>query len=268
MGGTNGVSTPHHHGHVTRETSVVSTITRNKCNTFPDFYFYNPDTNARIPFYCKSWNCPTCGAIKRDKVINAMAEAAVKHRLSKHLTLTLDPKKLKEGENPYVYLRKTWNKMRVYLWRLGKKRGRRIKYELVVGMQYQNEDMPHRHILLNEYIPFKWLKKAWKAVGGGSVFVRYVKVKHQKAFVKGYFSHALHDPHPSHTRRYATSQSIKLFSHAKTGWEIQRWISKPEYSKGGYHHKVERVDFAIRLHPKIIPLTEGPFRILEDFGAG
>jgi len=183
-----------------------------------------------------------------------MVACALNHNLSKHLTLTLDPKKV--VGDPWVYLTKTWNKMRVYLWRLSRRRKRRLKWLKNVQIQ-PGTGLPHFHITLSEYIPYKWIKKAWDSVGGGSVYIRYIKPYSIRGFIKGYFTSGLHDDRfPKHRRRYSASRKRNKKSILEDGklpkaegWKIMQWISKPNYSKGGYHTEVKRMDFLCMTKP-------------------
>ena len=212
------------------------------CQDHPTFRFWHQD-HGYVPFHCGSWNCSSCAPVKVENIASRMVKASLENDLTRHLALTLDPK-LVQGD-PWEYLQKTWNKMRVYLWRLSKKRHRRMKWQKVVQIQ-PGTGLPHYHLMISQYIPFKWVMKAWKAVGGGSVYIRYVKIDTVSGFIKGYFTRqVLGIDFPSRKRRYSTSRSISLAMPKKPGWELRQWISAPAYSKKGYVTGVEREDFVL-----------------------
>ena len=58
---------------------------------------------SRLP--CKTWGCPYCGPIKAKQLQKRIAKLAKENDLSRMLTLTLDPKKLPEGEDPVKVIR-------------------------------------------------------------------------------------------------------------------------------------------------------------------
>jgi hypothetical protein len=180
--------------------------------------------------------------VKAENVTADLVRSAYENSLTKHLTLTLDPKKV--VGDPWVYINKVWAKMRVYLWRLSKKRHRRLKWQKVVQIQPQT-GYPHFHIMLSQFIPFKWLKESWQAVGGGSVYIRAVKIDNISSFVKGYFTkQVLGYDFPLRKRRYSSSQNIKLARPKQAGWQLHRWVEAPNYLPNkGYHTLVERQDF-------------------------
>lgn len=219
---------------------LVLTTETNNCNSHPSFRFYHPD-KGYVPFHCGSWRCSSCAPVKAENVTAEMVACAYKNDLSRHLTLTLDPKKV--VGDPWVFIQKTWNKMRVYLWRLSRKRHRRLKWQKIVQIQ-PNTGLPHYHIMLSQFIPVKWAMKAWKAVGGGSVYIRYVKIDNIGGFVKGYFTkQVLGYIFPRRKRRYSTSQNIKLARPKQEGWKLMKWFPDPNYPKGGAFISVDRADF-------------------------
>jgi len=236
---------------------LVLTTYTNNCNSHPAFQFYNKEKGLYVPFHCGSWHCESCAPYKVEKVTGDLVRSAYTNNLTKHLTLTLDPKKI--IGDPWAYINKVWAKMRVYLSRLSKKRRRRLKWQKVVQIQPQT-GYPHYHIMLSEYIPFKWLKESWQALGGGSVYIRAVKIDNINGFVRGYFTkQVLGFDFPAYTRRYSSSQNIKLAKPKEAGWQIHRWVEvdNPNFDKKGYHKVVDRLDF----------LSEGLFLKQIDYGS-
>jgi len=231
--------------------SLGSTAPTINCNSFPDlpscqdhptFRFWHKD-HGYVPFHCGTWSCSSCAPVKVENIASLMVKASLENDLTRHLALTLDPKRV-QGD-PWIYLQRTWNKMRVYLWRLSKKRHRRMKWQKVVQIQ-PGTGLPHYHLMVSQYIPFKWVMKAWKAVGGGGVYIRYVKIDTVSGFIKGYFTRQiLGIDFPSRKRRYSCSRNISLARPKQAGWEIRQWISAPAYSKKGYVTGVEREDFVL-----------------------
>jgi hypothetical protein len=167
---------------------------------------------------CKCWDCDHCARIRAKAYRHAIRNAASEHRLSRLLTLTLDPKKI-EGD-PIRYLRGTFNKFRVYL---GRKYGSAPKYIAVVELQKSGN--PHLHILIDRFIEQAWVKQAWQAIGGGyKVDIRYVDVHRVSRYVSKYLTDDLLFSAPAGTRRITCSRSVKLLSKpAKTHtWKLYR----------------------------------------------
>lgn len=245
--------------------SLVLTAPTINCNTFPKlpscqdhptFRFWHPD-HGYVPFHCGSWNCPDCAPVKVENIASLMIKASLENDLTRHLALTLDPK-LVQGD-PWVYFQKTWHKMAVYLGRRAKKNHRRLKWQKVVQIQ-PGTGLPHAHLMLSEFVPFSWIKKAWKGVGGGSVYIRYVDIQTVSGFIKGYFTkQVLNQDFPARKRRYSCSRNISLTRPKQAGWEIRQWISAPTYSKKGYVTGVEREDFILPPSAWLLD-TEEPLR--------
>lgn len=211
------------------------------CQTYPTFRFYHP-AHGYVPFHCGKWSCPDCAHVKVENIASLMVKASLENDLTRHLALTLDPK-LVQGDSR-IYLQKTWHKMCVYLARRSKKYHRRLKWQKVIQIQ-PGTGLYHLHLMLSEYVPFSWIKKAWKACGGGSVFIRYVDIQTVKGFIEGYFTkQVLNQDFPPRVRRYSCSRNIKLSRPKQPGWELRQWISAPAYSKKGYYTGVEDIDWS------------------------
>jgi hypothetical protein len=128
--------------------------------------------------HCKTWQCDYCAPRRAAAYAKAIAEAAEQHRLTRFVTLTLDPKKIgATAGHSCKYLRRCFNKFRVYL---GRKFGHSIKY--VAVLEFHKSGIAHLHLIVDEYIEWQWLKNAWEAVGGGShVDIRARKDQHRIA---------------------------------------------------------------------------------------
>src|ERR1043166_761176 len=94
---------------------------------------------------CKTWGCAYCAPKKAKRYKAAIREIAEREQLNRFLTLTLDPRKI-EG-SPVRYLRRVFNKFRVYLLR---KHGQSIKY--IAVLEFHKNGNPHLHILLDRFI--------------------------------------------------------------------------------------------------------------------
>ena len=89
------------------------------------------------------------------------------------LTLTLPGYDFKlKGKESREYLFKVWSKFRIYLKR---KYGTSIKYIWIVELQKRG--VYHLHVLVDRFIEFEWIKKAWVSLGSGSfVNIKFVDI--------------------------------------------------------------------------------------------
>ncbi len=169
--------------------------------------------NGIIRLPCNKWDCPVCGPRRQRELVKAIVEAAKEHGLSRLMTLTLNPKKIK-GKNKYAYLRQVWAKFRVYLSR---EYGESVAF--IAMMECHKSGIPHLHVLVDRYIRQAWISKAWERVGGGSIVdirkvadldkVGWYLAKH---IAKNAFLGL-----PKGVRRYSTSRGIKLRQKEKSG---------------------------------------------------
>jgi hypothetical protein len=163
---------------------------------------------------CKKLSCPRCGpkrAYRYRKVIGLKAE---EKRLTRMMTLTLDPKKC-TVEDSVSYLRDCFSKFRVALLR---RFGKSLSFIAVVELQ--KSGMAHLHVLIGVYLPQEWISTAWQAVGGGKiVHIRFVDVHRINAYLTKYVTKDLLESVPAKKKKISTSRDIKLFDKREPlGW--------------------------------------------------
>jgi len=128
----------------------------------------------------------------------------VHEKLTRFLTLTLDPAKI-EGD-PVPYLRVVFSKFRVYLHR---KYNRPIKY--IAVLEFHKSGVPHLHVLVDRYIPQAWISESWSALGGGNIVdIRQVDVHRIGHYLAKYLTKELLLSAPERSRRVTTSRSLHL----------------------------------------------------------
>lgn len=163
-------------------------------------------------------------------------QAAHRYRLSRFMTLTLNPRSVArpdEVENFYEhfasaaaggeacrcctcrkvqarsvkYIRKCWAKMRVSFQR---EYGHAPRFVAVLEFQ-KRTGLAHMHIVVDRYIPRDWIQERWVAAGGGAhVDIRHVDVHRVAAYLSKYLTKELLLDVPDGVRRVSTSRSIKL----------------------------------------------------------
>ena len=199
---------------------------------------------------CRCWNCRRCGPRRADFYRSRILQAVTRHRLTRLLTLTLDPKKImSESEAEIFYrhfelgkdqqvpctcatcveiqirsiscIRQCWAKLRVYF---GRKHNVSPKFIAVLEFQ-KNTGLAHLHIVIDRYVPWRWAQNAWCAVGGGEhVHIKHIDAHRAAAYLSKYLSKELFLSAPEGTRRVTTSRSIRLNEKepSEYQWELIR----------------------------------------------
>jgi hypothetical protein len=81
------------------------------------------------------------------------------------LTLTLDPSTSPPADKCVPHIRRVWAKFRIYLARREEKRTRRAGKTItfISLLEFQKSGYPHLHILIDRYIPQRWIRASWNA---------------------------------------------------------------------------------------------------------
>jgi hypothetical protein len=153
---------------------------------------------------CKCWSCSYCGPRKARRYKYLIQHIAEREGLTRFITLTLDPS-LIEGD-AVRYLRRVFNKFRLYLRR---RYGAPVKY--IAVLEFQKSGIPHLHLLVDQFIHWRWIRSAWSALGGGTfVDIRYVDVHRISRYLSKYLTKELLQSAPARSRRVTTSRTIRL----------------------------------------------------------
>jgi hypothetical protein len=92
-------------------------------------------------------------------------------------------------------------------------------------LEFTQAGIPHLHILLDRYIPQKWIKKTWGRLGGGRIVdIRQVTIQRVARYLSKYLTKELLLLAPKGTRRITTARPIKLFPkfNSEIAWELVR----------------------------------------------
>lgn len=168
---------------------------------------------------CKSYSCSDCGPRKAAQLRKAIAAKAQELDLTRFLTLTLDPSKIPADADLVQYVRgEVWAKFRVYLKR---KYGKVIVY--IAVLEFTEAGIPHLHVLVDRYIPQKWISDSWSALGGGRiVYIERLYNVHKIAhYLAKYLTKDVILSAPAGVRRWTVSRGIKLFEKRKSTGE---WV--------------------------------------------
>lgn len=173
--------------------------------------------------FCGSYRCRRCRPPKLKRVRARIGQIASEHKLQRMATLTLDPKRVPQGQRTDRYIRECWNEMRVVLAR---EYGKSLPF--VGVLEFHKNKAAHLHVLLGVYIPQAWLSRAWARVGGGRIVdIRYVDIHRVSAYLSVYLAGEkvlkTLELLPKRARIFTTSRSIVLWGKKKvSGWWIRR----------------------------------------------
>src|SRR5713226_3909405 len=185
-----------------------------------------PGQFGHAALFCKSYRCDRCRKPKLKKVRKRVSEVAEEHKLTRLVTLTLDPKRVPKRDRKRTdrYIRECWRKMRVLITRLND--GKSVDF--VGVLEFQENGNAHLHVLLGKYIKQEWLSVAWQSIGGGEIVdIRPVDVHRVSAYLSVYLTgdkvaHTL-KLLPMRARIFTTSRSIRLWpKKEKRGWWLRR----------------------------------------------
>ena len=178
-------------------------------------------------FRCGCWSCRSCFPRKVKQVRQRIIELATENRLTRLMTLTLDPAKIGDPGVILEHLRhlsKCWRKMRVYLCRYNG--GKSITYVAVLEL-HPKSGRPHLHVLVNLYILQAWISKAWNALGGGRVVdIRLVDVHRVAAYVSKYVTKDSLADIPEGVRRFYASKGLVLWPKKDNTGKPKAWLTR------------------------------------------
>lgn len=181
---------------------------------------------------CKKLSCPHCGPWRAYQIRKAILTRAIEHKLTRLMTLTLDPKKLPPGCETVAYIRNSWAKFRVYLQRAFH---RPIKF--IAILEFQKNGNAHLHILIDQYIENTWLSEQWQAVGGGKIVdIRVVDMHRIALYLSKYLTKELLNTCPPGKRRVSACRAFVLFAkRVPGGWRFLRtsfWVFYNLFAEG------------------------------------
>jgi hypothetical protein len=169
--------------------------------------------------HCKTWACEFCGPKRARRYKRAIREQAEKLKLTRLLTLTLDPKKV-QGD-PWRFINEVFADLRVY-WK--RKFGEAPRYIRV--LEFQKNGNPHFHLLIDRFMPYEWIKDRWLAAGGGfMVDVRAVDLHRVSHYLNKYLTKQMLLSAPLWSRRVTASRGIVLLGKGKGNWQFERDVS-------------------------------------------
>jgi len=195
---------------------------------------------------CGTWGCDCCGSRKAARVQKGIARVAEREKLTRFWSLTLDPKKLPQGnetstEESLVYAQQCWKKFQVAVHR------RCPDVRFVRVPELQGNGRAHLHVLTNKWIPHWWLQKQWESAGGGrQVNVVHVDAHRASRYVAPYLRKGVRAL-PAGVRRFSSSVGMRLMEKQgePSGWKFTNtpvsWFTSGWDCGGGLRAEVEQL---------------------------
>lgn len=157
---------------------------------------------------CNAWNCPTCARRKARNVARTTKKGFKGERI-RFATLTL--KASKNLTESAILIKEAWNRLRL---RISRRFGA-FKYVWAIE-GHEKTGMPHMHILVNIFIPQRWLSANASRCGFGYIAdIREVRNESAFDYVLKYLGKGLGSKtlervmKANHLRRWSKSRSIK-----------------------------------------------------------
>lgn len=144
----------------------------------------------KVPAPCKQWNCPVCGKVRKNKLLDRVKQGYSVVQQGggrvRALCLTLGPQAKNELMGKYFARFRAWlAKPRLHHKKLRSFRG--INYFWT--KEFQQNGQLHLHILVDAYIPVALIRKAWKwATYGTSKIVFITKLNREVKRPAGYMT--------------------------------------------------------------------------------
>ncbi len=182
-------------------------VSPSNCPT-PSGYFFN-EKNVLIPAACKSWSCPVCGKVNRNKLMDKVAaadaflqssEVPATRKIWRFLTLT----QRTTDDTPIML---AFARFRAYLAKHGIKDIRYLNVK-----EFTKKGKRHLHVLVNSYIPAYTVKHAWYLATDKKSFVVQIKraaIKSAAGYMTKYMTKNIGEAgFKRRERRYTTSRGF------------------------------------------------------------
>jgi len=155
---------------------------------------------------------------------------------------------------------------------LSRRFGTSVKF--IAVLEFHQSGVAHLHVLLEVYIPQKWLSNAWQSIGGGRIVdIRFVDVQRVAGYLSAYLAggkveHTLLHL-PRRARIFSCSRTISFWVKAKpSGWwvvpcSLERLRMLADYVR---HERFEspddprRASGEVLLYFEALPIPEALYR--------
>jgi hypothetical protein len=174
-------------------------------------------TMAVMRLKCKSWSCPVC-SVEKAYIIGERCRNGFTANEARFLTLTMAHNT--STEQSLIDIKKAWNRLRLAITR---KFGS-LKFCWVIE-GHKTSPYPHMHVIIDKFIPKKWLDAHTERVGFGKISdIRKIKDKHIMGYIVKYLGKGIGNFHVENAlkrlkgRRVGFSRHLSLPTRAKAVW--------------------------------------------------
>lgn len=168
--------------------------------------YENVDTGETAPYRCSQWECACCGYRMKMNLLEDI-DRVVEDRpeLSRLLTLTVDPSRMRDRETAHERIGEAWNRLRTLLT----ERHGSLSYIWV--REEQGNGYPHLHVLVSRFLPQSEVAAAWSRTGMGEIVdIRRVEARQAGHYIAKYLAKDAMAEMPSGVHRYGSSADIAL----------------------------------------------------------
>ncbi|NHJ87712.1 MAG: hypothetical protein FK734_19780 [Asgard group archaeon] len=215
-------------------------------------YLYNSNSDVLHEAKCKCYNCERCRPIKKYDLLRNIVNAAEKHKLRRHLVITLPGYPFRSMfcnvDESFDYAMKKFNEFRVLYKR---KFGRNLSY--ICLPRSQSDGFCHLHILVGNYIPKNWLDDVLKRINLGFPYITYVDIPRLGNYLSKYWYKEHEWYIPKNKKHYTHSADI----------ELEKFYPHPDWyffnmPKGPYVMGCDRVDYLYQCLDYVNPYHNPP----------
>lgn len=236
----------------------------------PSGYFVSKDGKTRVPAPCRSWSCPVCGQVKKNRVMDIVHIADAQLRQSdmvpnrkiwRFLTLT------QRTDDP-VPIMKAWARFRA----LAAKHN--VPFDFFLVKEFTVKGKRHLHVLINRYIKGYDVKKWWWfATEKNSFVIKIVRrdIKNAAGYMTKYMTKAIgvDNKFVRGERRYTSSQ--RFFKEARMAFKFTpahefSFEYRPHF--GGTYKRYYPIWKYIRYHGLFSMFDREPYPPLWEGPAG
>lgn len=206
------------------------------CGNYSFIGQFEDGSTKAIRHRCKTWGCGECGPRKLKQVKLGIYKQADRFKLNRLLTLTLPGNYEGTLEESIKAINRVWSKFRVYL-----KRKFQDKIHFIKIIEIQKRGVAHLHILIDRFIPQRWISKAWSDLGGGKIVdIRFVDLHRVSAYVSKYMTKEMTSNNYGKYRRYGTSQGIRIIEKKEPSGGI--WKFSKSTLEGIFKFALDEMD--------------------------
>jgi hypothetical protein len=185
--------------------------------------YRNRETDETAPYRCGDWRCTCCGHRMKMNLLESVDRILEERpEMSRLLTLTVDPSRVRDRESAHRNIGKAWNRLRNYL------RQAHGQFSFVWVREETERGYPHLHILVSRFLPHGDVSAAWTRAGMGDVVdIRAVEARKAGHYIAKYLAKDAMASIPSGVNRYGSSADLELevrssgSSSESTPWTLE-----------------------------------------------